>query len=216
MRRIIIGLAVLCIPASSLTGIQEDRAVAFCAWAKTQTDMESPIAAEFCQTYRGHDSTWIATELEQISNVWRKTDEFRARLQSFNAYWAPIAKNAEAKDRAAKAEAARRQEEERRAKFVAALPTASDNQLCAEVRKPNGIPEALQEIVRRKTYPAADVSTIATHQIRIGMSEAALFCSWGQADQVNRTVTAAGERKQLIYGRQFVYTDNGVITAFQD
>jgi hypothetical protein len=53
-------------------------------------------------------------------------------------------------------------------------------------------------------------------QIWIGAEAAVAEVAWGRPTRVNRTLTAAGTREQSIYGdRQYIYVDNGIITAIQ-
>lgn len=52
-------------------------------------------------------------------------------------------------------------------------------------------------------------------QIQIGMPEPLLILSWGVAEDVNETVTRYGVHKQHVYGKQYVYTENGFITSWQ-
>jgi hypothetical protein len=53
--------------------------------------------------------------------------------------------------------------------------------------------------------------------IRIGLNECTLYASWGEPDKVNNSVGRWGVHKQHVYGRgQYVYTENGRITSWQD
>ena len=50
----------------------------------------------------------------------------------------------------------------------------------------------------------------------IGAEAAVAEVAWGRPARVNRTVTAAAAREQWVYGdRQYIYVDNGIITAIQ-
>ena len=60
-------------------------------------------------------------------------------------------------------------------------------------------------------------SSIARREIFLGMSESAMRESLGPPIDVNRTVTQSGESKQFIYPNGvYVYTENGVVTSWQD
>jgi hypothetical protein len=49
------------------------------------------------------------------------------------------------------------------------------------------------------------------------MSELSLLCAMGGGSKVNRTVTAAGTRKQYVSpSGTYVYVENGRVVAFQD
>lgn len=53
-------------------------------------------------------------------------------------------------------------------------------------------------------------------EITLGMSEKALVCSWGKADHINKSVGPWGVHKQWVYGNgQYVYTENGKVTSWQ-
>jgi hypothetical protein len=68
----------------------------------------------------------------------------------------------------------------------------------------------------RSEVPASEVALVKAKEIRLGMSEAALLCSWGRPQSVNRSVGAWGEHKQYIYGRVYVYVENGKVASWQD
>lgn len=71
------------------------------------------------------------------------------------------------------------------------------------------------EIRRRKL--SVDVEAVKKEVIRIGMSECSLYASWGDPKDINSSVGRWGVHKQHVYGgRQYVYTENGRITAWQD
>lgn len=97
------------------------------------------------------------------------------------------------------------------------LESASIDRLCKLVRaKGPAYPMAINELVRRNTFSANELRLVKLHTIEVGMSLQALICAWGESEDQNRTVTAAGERIQHIYGRTLVYTENAVVTAYQD
>jgi hypothetical protein len=95
------------------------------------------------------------------------------------------------------------------------------------------------EIRRRDTMLAADPSynpdrlpfterewdAIKGKKIFIGMSEAALYCSWGapsQCGDINTSVGSWGTHRQIVYrgcgsysSSRYVYTENGYVTSWQ-
>ena len=79
----------------------------------------------------------------------------------------------------------------------------------AEVRERN-------ECVARSSLPASEVAVVRVEKVQLGMSEAALLCSWGRPERVNRSVGSWGEHKQYIYGGRYVYVENGKVTSWQD
>jgi hypothetical protein len=72
------------------------------------------------------------------------------------------------------------------------------------------------ECLERSVVPASEVALVRAEKIQLGMSEAALLCSWGRPQSVNRSVGVWGEHKQYIYGRVYVYVENGKVTSWQD
>ena len=69
----------------------------------------------------------------------------------------------------------------------------------------------------KKKYGQVNGEKIGKRMIWIGMTEAMLYDSWGQPEDINTTVTSYGSRKQFVYGSgQYVYVVNGKVDAWQD
>ncbi|MBW2105994.1 MAG: hypothetical protein JRI26_08230 [Deltaproteobacteria bacterium] len=81
---------------------------------------------------------------------------------------------------------------------------------------------AKAELIRRNAIPDDEWPVIEQKKIRMGMSELGLVCSWGYPSTINKTVTRYGERKQWVYRScssckgQYVYTENGKVTSWQN
>jgi hypothetical protein len=59
--------------------------------------------------------------------------------------------------------------------------------------------------------------SIADKKIKLGMSEQALLCSWGEPPGgVHSSVGSWGVRKQYVYAGTYVYVENGKVTSWQD
>lgn len=106
-------------------------------------------------------------------------------------------------------------------KYPPAPPTAEafqkmDNGAVCKWWRTRKPPAALAELKRRAAFNANDLNLISGKQIALGMTEGALLCSWGPANDRNRTVNQAGTSIQYIYGDKLVYVENGVVTAWQD
>jgi hypothetical protein len=122
---------------------------------------------------------------------------------------AVVQKAAKAKSDAATAAA------KREAQFNQTVGQLSKEDLC---RSYHGYKydAAREELIRRNSLTQAEWELVNHKQVRVGMSELALVCAMGPAE-VNRTVTAAGTRKQYVYSRgTYVYVENGVVVGFQD
>ena len=71
----------------------------------------------------------------------------------------------------------------------------------------------------RETHPywlESDWSVIKERKIKIGMTKEMLLMSLGDPEDINRTVTKDSVSEQFVYGDQYVYLENGVVTAWQD
>lgn len=72
----------------------------------------------------------------------------------------------------------------------------------------------------------ADLTSIRSETVRIGMSTCAMFASWGHSTVDNRTTTARGVRVQHVWRgfsgqyvrtrSNFAYTENGIVVAVQN
>ena len=73
------------------------------------------------------------------------------------------------------------------------------------------------EAAKRTVFRNQHINAIKAKHIGIGMSECEMLASQGMPERYNRSVTAAGTRIQYVYpGRLYIYTDNGIVTAWQD
>lgn len=105
-----------------------------------------------------------------------------------------------------------------------ALVSVSDMDLCAAFSE-SGAASVRAEIEKRGKITQDEWELIEGKKIRIGMSEAAMICSWGEppaaSGRVNSTITQYGERKQYVYresrisSAQYVYVTNGRVSAIQ-
>jgi hypothetical protein len=101
------------------------------------------------------------------------------------------------------------------------IPTAAEfqklatNEVCRWWRRREAT-VALDELKRRAAFAAIDIAEIKRGGFTIGMSEQAMVCSLGEPTDRNRTVNTAGTFTQHIYGRTYIYTENGIITSWQD
>ena len=74
-----------------------------------------------------------------------------------------------------------------------------------------------EEITRRGIIKPAMWSVIDAGSVSVGMTTCAILASYGMHVYPNRTVTAYGEHVQWVAnGRQYIYTDNGIVTAIQN
>jgi hypothetical protein len=57
--------------------------------------------------------------------------------------------------------------------------------------------------------------TMDQKEVMIGMTDEQLSLSWGKPKTVNTTTTASRQHEQWVYGRDYVYLDNGVVRSMQ-
>lgn len=72
----------------------------------------------------------------------------------------------------------------------------------------------VKEKDRRKLRINNDL--VIKEKIRIGASQCDLYASWGEPNSENRSVGRWGVHIQHIYDSNYVYTENGVISSWQD
>jgi hypothetical protein len=79
------------------------------------------------------------------------------------------------------------------------------------------------ELIRRKALTNEEWTIVQQRSIRIGMSQCALYASWGRPDRSNRSVAAGGVVIQHVYNAgyrhirpRYVYTRDGTVTGWQD
>jgi|GEM_PF-2347243 hypothetical protein len=83
--------------------------------------------------------------------------------------------------------------------------------------KAQGLPSFFDKEARKRKI-RLNRKLVESEKIRIGMTECELYAAWGSPLKINRTIGNWGTHVQYIYGRNgpYVYTENGVVSAFQD
>jgi hypothetical protein len=165
------------------------RALFLCTWKQTHSPQPNPKPLFICNK----EST-VAAQMAQQEDARRRAAAQRA---------------ADAQ------EDARREAADNEAKFNAEIGQLPNEALCAfyQARR---YQSARAELILRHALTADEWHLIDSGTVKVGMSELALLCTMGAAE-VNRTVTAAGTRKQYVYSqRRYVYVENGRVVAFQD
>lgn len=87
----------------------------------------------------------------------------------------------------------------------------------------------VRERLERKLYAENGVNqriinAIMERKIILGMTKKDVIASWGQPNDINKTVTTYGTDEQWVYGfislysdtLQFLYFDDGILTSWQD
>ena len=70
--------------------------------------------------------------------------------------------------------------------------------------------------VMTKKYGASWATLIVAEKIKIGMTKAMVKDSWGEPEDINRTVGSWGVHEQWVYGSNYLYFENGKLTSWQD
>ena len=58
-------------------------------------------------------------------------------------------------------------------------------------------------------------NTILQGKVRIGMTKEMCRLSWGDPEKINETITAGKKSEQWVYTDNYIYFDNGKVTAIQ-
>lgn len=75
---------------------------------------------------------------------------------------------------------------------------------------------SIADYCKKKTCAKFETAAL-DKKLAIGMPRELVILSWGEPKSVNRTVTAKGQREQLVYGvGTYVYIEAGVVRAVQD
>jgi hypothetical protein len=74
---------------------------------------------------------------------------------------------------------------------------------------------------RHPDWSLEECQAIVNGQVRTGFSKEQTIAAWGKPDDINRTVGTWGTHEQWVYVRQgynaqYLYFENGFLTAFQD
>lgn len=74
----------------------------------------------------------------------------------------------------------------------------------------------VKEVQRRGLLNESDWKLVSEKKIGVGMSQCALYLSWGKPTKENKSVYGNGVHIQHIYeNNQYVYTENGKVTSWQ-
>jgi len=68
-------------------------------------------------------------------------------------------------------------------------------------------------------WPVLVRSAILAHQVALGMTTEQVLLSWGNPNDVNRSVGSWGVHEQWVYGyssRTYLYFENGILTSWSD
>jgi hypothetical protein len=65
-------------------------------------------------------------------------------------------------------------------------------------------------------WPKNTWNRIKNEEISIGMNKDMVLMSWGYPDEINRDVGKWGVHEQWIYGDNYLYFENGILTSWQD
>ena len=67
-----------------------------------------------------------------------------------------------------------------------------------------------------KKQPKNVQNIIRAGKIILGMNKDAVKLSWGEPDDINRTVFPGNVHEQWVYPGRYLYFENGILTSFQD
>lgn len=68
---------------------------------------------------------------------------------------------------------------------------------------------------KHRAWSDEALGVVACHQVQAGLTEAQMIASWGRPEKVNSTVVGQTETQQWVYGDNYVYVEDGVVTSYQ-
>lgn len=72
------------------------------------------------------------------------------------------------------------------------------------------------EALKYKTkFGAGNWNTILTEKVNVGMNKEMCLISWGEPENINKTITAGNTSEQWVYADNYLYFENGKLTAIQ-
>lgn len=101
-----------------------------------------------------------------------------------------------------------------KAKEAYVINQASEKKL-REENEENQRKKSISEFLIKNPKFKSFESACIDRKIKIGMPRELLYLSWGSPSQINSTVVRGMTSEQLIYGTQYVYLRNGIISAWQ-
>lgn len=97
------------------------------------------------------------------------------------------------------------------------LAKLKDADLCVKAGKyhdKSELESILAELKKRRL--PYDEESIKNKNVKINGYECDAFAAYGRPERYNRTVSQRGKRVQMVYGSSYIYTEDGVITAWSD
>ncbi len=67
----------------------------------------------------------------------------------------------------------------------------------------------------RKKFGSEDFDRILKGKVKIGMTKEMCKLSWGEPKSINETITSGKKSEQWVYSDNYLYFDNGILTAIQ-
>jgi hypothetical protein len=207
-----------------------------CTWAKSNAPGGNPVAIRACETDGQADEQQALDDAAAWWDYWRRLDiasyeklhmsfavaagvrERELEEKRYQAALAAIKLQRKEEEDAAIEKKKRDAEANRAARLqkIKSIPTMPESQLCSEFRVYR-TQAAIAELEKRNSFNQNEFASIAARNVRLGISERALFCVLGKPDSANRSVGSWGVHVQYVYGgRKFFYTENGVVTSWQD
>ncbi|MCR4940383.1 MAG: DUF2845 domain-containing protein, partial [Treponemataceae bacterium] len=58
-------------------------------------------------------------------------------------------------------------------------------------------------------------NTILAEKVSVGMTKEMCRLSWGEPKRVNKTITESVIREQWVYGSNYLYFENGILSSIQ-
>jgi hypothetical protein len=76
-------------------------------------------------------------------------------------------------------------------------------------------PAVREACIKHSDWDMETCQTIDKNELSIGMTAEQVQLSWGKPTRINTTTNARTEREQWIYGRDYIYVENGVVRSMQ-
>jgi hypothetical protein len=74
---------------------------------------------------------------------------------------------------------------------------------------------ARTKLIQSKNWPESVKQDVLNRKVGIGMTQEQVTLSWGKPERINQSVGPWGTHEQWIYGRTYLYFENGVLRSYQ-
>lgn len=108
--------------------------------------------------------------------------------------------------------------EEKNYELILVLENEAGEHIPLKVSDANNLSYVIEKTVADnylKTLGAEKWQSILEGKVEIGMTQEMCRIAWGKPNKINETITSGGSDEQWVYSKNYLYFENGILTAIQ-